>query len=995
MSKMTKFEEEYGKLNNAQKEAVEALEGPVMVIAGPGTGKTQVLAVRIGNILNKTDTPPDGILCLTFTNSGVSEMRKRLHKYIESTASKVNIFTFHSFGMKIIEEFYGVLDLDEAPVLMDDTDSALLCDDILENNDWKYIRPHSDSTKYFRDLKSLISLLKREGLTPQDFLSAIEKDIKNLRQSEDSISTRGATKGELKKEVVQKIDGLEKSKEVVNFFDLYEKIKKEKSVIDYDDVLELALKIAEEGEEALASIREKYLYVLIDEHQDSNGVQNEFLKKVWSDVEKPNIFVVGDDRQLIYGFGGASLSYFEGFKHAFGKAKLITLVENYRSTQNILDSSHLLLQSKMSEEKLISHSKESHPMRLVECDYPRDEILACALNIKEKIKKKTLDINDCAILVPKNKQVRSTIAILHDMGLPVSSYGTLRLFDLPETESFLRVLRIINNPSDSVLLAESLFDKLSGISPIDGHKFIVNNGAKDFSLLSLTGNKKPELFEDKNPVQIWINKLCIWLEESKNLNVYSLVQLIGEEFLLNQSKDHEELVSNIEVVRTILHLLLSQIEKSPKLTLKRFLDFILRMESYDENISLATFNADEGVKVLTLHSSKGLEFDFVWMAHMDEKSLMSGKRQGFTLPSNIEMLVEEKDEEVVKRQLYVAITRAKRFSTISYASHSYTGREQELAHIISDLPEEIFEKQTLSETEKIILKNNPKTYITSVASEKNSVDLKELVKIVAKEYEKRNVSVSLLNNFFECPWKWYFRNLLRLPEAKTESLEFGNAVHGSVDKILKMNKVPNVKELEKIVLEETRKRNYGDEKKQDKMYREVFGMVLHWVEDRLPDISKDRENEKSISVKDDRFPHLNIYGKIDLIEMLDAKNVRVTDFKTGSVRKKSDIEKINEEGRMSDYMRQLSMYSYLLGENSKWKKEVVESQLEFLEAKDKKEAFYRTFINKEHIDLLLKDIADYDSLVKEGRWIDRPCNFKSFGKQNAICEYCKMAEIYK
>ena len=164
---------------------------------------------------------------------------------------------------------------------------------------------------------------------------------------------------------------------------------------------------------------------------------------------------------------------------------------------------------------------------------------------------------------------------------------------------------------------------------------------------------------------------------------------------------------------------------------------------------------------------------------------------------------------------------------------------------------------------------------------------------------------------------------------------------------------------------------------------------------RLGEISKNRENEQSVSVNNDMFPNLNIYGKIDLIENLEGNDVRVTDFKTGGVRKKGEIEKINEEGRMSDYMRQLAMYSYLLKENPKWKKNVVESKLEFVEAIGLKDTFYSTVINKEHLDLLIKDIKDYTNLVKNGEWLKRPCNFKSYGKTNVECEYCKMAEIYK
>jgi RecB family exonuclease len=219
-------------------------------------------------------------------------------------------------------------------------------------------------------------------------------------------------------------------------------------------------------------------------------------------------------------------------------------------------------------------------------------------------------------------------------------------------------------------------------------------------------------------------------------------------------------------------------------------------------------------------------------------------------------------------------------------------------------------------------------------------------------------------------------------------LEFGNTVHSSIDKILKFKKVPAQKDLEEIT--------GGD--------KAVLKIVSKWAKDRLPEIEKKRENEKSISVVDDRFPHLNIYGKIDLIESLNEENVRVTDFKTGSVRKKGDIDKMTEDPafaerygeareRMSSYMRQLSMYSYLITQSPKWNKNVCESRLEFLEAKNDKESIYETVIQKEQIDLLVKDIKDYDELVKKGDWINRPCNYNSYGK-NTECEYCKMAGIY-
>ncbi len=957
-----RFNEEYAKLNKAQREAVDTIDGPVMVVAGPGTGKTQILALRIGNILLKTDSKADSVLCLTFTNAAVSAMKERLFKYIGAEASRVNIFTFHGFGMRVLEEYYEVLGLDSAPKTMDEADAIVLADQILHGNDWQYLRPRSDSTRYFRDLKSLVSLLKRERITPNEFLREVDAEIKELQKKTT-------------KQAQMNVESLSRTREVVKFFELYEEAKKKQNLFDYDDILENLVKIVEESTEVRDEIREKYLYVLIDEHQDSSGVQNEFLEKVWSGTERPNIFVVGDDRQLIYGFGGASLEYFENFKHAFGRAKLITLVENYRSTQIILDSADELLESTLSKEKLKSQSQEKIKLRLVEADYPRDEILACALDIQEKVKK-GLNINDCAILVPKNRQVRSAITILRDLGIPVSGGGSLRFFDSSVAESLLRVLYILSDPYDNVALAESFFDPLSNIHPLEAHKFIREHNMRGFSLAELSEKNLPTLFGSKGGAEAWISKLLSWLEKSRTNKVYSLVQVVSDEFLLDTAPDHETLVSRVEVVRTLLHLILLQIEKNPKLTLKELMEFLRRLELYDEDIPLSVFGSSEGVKVLTLHGSKGLEFDYVWIAHLDQRNFGSNRKRGFTLPEAIEARIEKKDEEVLKRQLYVAITRAKRFCTLSFAEHSYTGSEQELAHIVAALPENIFDKQASAQTEKAILGHDPKAYIEKKKITKHKVDIKELTKIVAKEYPERKVSVSLLNNFFECPWKWYFRNLLLLPEPQEESLEFGNAVHTSIDKILKLQKTPTEKDIEKIA---------GENK-------EVLKIVSKWIKQRLGEINKERESEKSVSAKDDKFPHLNIYGKIDLVENLSKNELRVTDFKTGSVKKKSDIEKLDEEGRMSAYLRQLAMYSYLLERASKSK--VRESRLEFLEAKNDTESIYDRVVTAKEIELLIKDIKDYDALVKSGEWTQRPCNYNSYGK-NTECEYCKRAEIYK
>src|SRR4051812_9361790 len=204
----------YKALNAGQKQAVDTIQGPVMVIAGPGTGKTQVLALRIAHILTSdVQAKAEEILCLTFTNAGVKAMRERLARYIGPTAARVRIATFHSFGMILLEEFYPVLGLEGVPTLIDDAASVALTDELLHAHEWQYLRPRANPALYFRDLKSLISLLKRERINPEEFRASIKEDITRLEQDPESISSRGDSKGQLKKEIVKKIEGFARTLE--------------------------------------------------------------------------------------------------------------------------------------------------------------------------------------------------------------------------------------------------------------------------------------------------------------------------------------------------------------------------------------------------------------------------------------------------------------------------------------------------------------------------------------------------------------------------------------------------------------------------------------------------------------------------------------------------------------------------------------------------------------------------------------------------------------
>ncbi len=977
---MDAYREALNGLNTEQKQAVETIDGPVMVVAGPGTGKTQVLSLRIAHILDQTDTPPDGVLCLTFTNAGVKAMRERLIRYIGPTATKVRVSTFHAFALDVIEEFHELLDDSRVPELLEDAASVAFFDEILTSRDWKYLRPRANPSMYFRDLKSLIGTLKRDRITPAEFREKVAVEIQRVSNDPSSISSRGESKGQLKKEAQTRIESLERSLEVADFYSEYEVLKKERGLIDYNDVLDLLVKTVSESDEAAATIRERYLYVLVDEHQDSTGTQNDFLKKVWGEVEQPNLFVVGDDRQLIYGFGGASLAYFEGFKSAFGKAKLITLTHNYRSTQVVLDAAETLLQSSMADGKLVGSTHANDQIRLVECDYPRDEILRAALDIQDKIAQ-GLDPNHFAVLVPKNYQVKAAVEILRGMGIPVAASSSLRLFELPDTKRFFTILEAITKPFGPIALSRTLLDPLTSISSINGHEFLAKNTPRKLTISEL-------LQSDTEAIAAWGKKLQTWIELSATTDAYGLIQTIGTELFLAHATDDEVVRKRVEIIRTLLHLALSQSAKRGQVSLQDFLIFIDRLEEYGEDIPLAVFGAQEGVKVLTLHGSKGLEFESVWIAHMDEKSLMGSRRQAFALPEDIAAMQEENSIDVAKRQLYVAMTRAKRYLTISYARQSYTGGDQDLASIILELPEPIFAKESREESEKVLLATDTKIYVSK--AESVEIDQAERIKsLVVAEYEKKKVSVTMLNNFFECPWKWYFRNLLQLPEPLNDSLHVGNVVHETIEYILRGGHDAEA-ELLRTALIESR----NDEVQAKRFVSIARPIIESWQKTYASELAQPFEVEKNLSYHDADFAHLTITGKIDVVEEIISGEVRVTDWKTGGTKTSGEIDKADDEGRMSSYLRQLSMYSYLINGVSRGNTSVSESRLVFLEAKQgDKNAIQSRKITSTEIERLRQDIKDYDVCIKDGSWMQRPCNTKTYGAGNT-CEYCAMAERF-
>jgi CRISPR/Cas system-associated exonuclease Cas4 (RecB family) len=313
---------------------------------------------------------------------------------------------------------------------------------------------------------------------------------------------------------------------------------------------------------------------------------------------------------------------------------------------------------------------------------------------------------------------------------------------------------------------------------------------------------------------------------------------------------------------------------------------------------------------------------------------------------------------------------------------------------LRELPPQHYTLELKDESEAKLLKAGLDKFVSRDKKERASVTRKELQELVREEFSKKKVSATALNSFYDCPWQWYFRNFLGVPEPEAEAMKFGSVVHGSIESVLKLGRAPKAKDIAEAISDALERNHIYDEKAARRMSKDAEKAVKRFVEELMPELYDLREAEKALSAKDKRFPELVITGKIDLMEEDGGGSVRVTDFKTGRPRPAKEIEKEGEEGRMSQYLRQLAMYSYLLEHAGKGKYEVEKSRLYFVESDDPKTALYETFIGRDHLDSLAKDIADYQSLLASGEWTERECNHKAYPGERE-CPYCERAKMYK
>lgn len=972
------FRQEYERLNEQQRRAVDAIEGPVMVIAGPGTGKTQILASRIGKILLDTDALPDNILCLTYTDAGVVAMRKRLLQFIGPDAYKVNIYTFHAFCHDIIQENLSLFEktsLDPISELEHVQLFKELIDALPKNNPLKRYR----GDVYFEvsNLRRLFSNMKKEGWSPAFIRERIDAYLADLPSRDEfryKRKFREFKAGDLKQDKIQEEhERMEKLRAAVDQFDQFQAMMRQRNRYDFDDMINWVIRVFEEQSAVLSKYQEKYQYILVDEYQDTSGTQNRLVELLISYWDQPNVFVVGDDDQSIYRFQGANVENMLRFAEQYQKDLLtVVLTRNYRSTQPILDISKTLIDR--NNERLVAQleglSKDlqssndaikhlSHPPLIREYDTQHQEMIGLVLSVRQLLAQGTA-AGAIGIIYKENKYGEELTRYFKKLDIPVYSKRQLNILEQPLARNFINILSYISSElyipySGDELLFEILHYNWFHIPPIEIARVTMEVSEKKYADRSMSLRRhlaeavqapSRDLFHAG--LHAGLAKASTVMEKlislAPNITLQQLCEaIIREAGVLSAIMQDPDKHWHLQVLTGLFEFIKEETRREPAMSLQKLVGLIQLMDK--ESISLPLMQvsgSDQGVNLMTAHGSKGLEFEYVFFAGCNaafwEKKKKPG--DGYKLPDTLfASQPVQSDEEELRRLFYVALTRAEQHLYISYSRLRENGKEMEPSMFIA----EIQETHKLA-VEKVVLDPEWLTEFSMLglsAPQAPEIDRME-EEYIGRILDKFVMNVSALNNYLNCPLEFYFKNLIRIPSPKNEAAEFGSAVHYALEQLFrKMKQDPAEAFPGKDVF--IADFDWYMNRHRESFTREEFARRMeygHEILDAYYDEHIGRFNKVALTelnIRNVVVDSVPLKGKLDKLEF-DGKMVNVVDYKTGDPEKAKQKTKGPSEKQPlgGDYWRQAVFYKILVDNYAQKDWTVVSTEFNFVEPDKKK-----------------------------------------------------------
>lgn len=585
----------FNKLNDKQKEAVMHVDGPCLVLAGAGSGKTKVLTERIVNLINN-GVSPYNILAITFTNKAAREMRERVYNSIEEEANKIFIGTFHSLGLKIVRENAGVIGYSNNVTILDRDDLNTLIK--------RFMKELNLDTEHYpvKSILNKISFAKNEGLSPEEFDKFAKAPL-------DMAACK--------------------------VYKMYESALKRSNSVDFDDLLILPLRIFKKDKSVLEKYQEHFKYILVDEYQDTNMVQYDMCKLLASKYR--NLFVVGDMDQSIYSFRFANYMNVINFEKDNKDAKVIVLDENYRSTNNILNAANDVIKNnkERKEKNLWSSKGDGDKIKYIRCDNEQEEASTVVRLTKELLDKGEKP-SEIAVLYRTNGQSRVFEEAFLKENIPFKIVGSYFFYNRKEIKDLISYMHLIYNNNDDASLERVINVPRRGIGSKTIERLRSEASISDKSMFEVVSSGKELGFK---------NLIIDLTNESKNTDLVGLVDVILDKTgIRKELEEKNDLESEIrlENLNEFKSIALAFQEKG-----------IFSLEEFLENISLVSDKneykeVDDGINLMTLHSAKGLEFNDVFLVGMEEG----------IFPHNRSFESESELEEE-RRLCYVGITRAK------------------------------------------------------------------------------------------------------------------------------------------------------------------------------------------------------------------------------------------------------------------------------------------------------------------------------------------------
>ena len=1023
---LQQFQNIYDALNEQQRRAVDAIEGPVMVIAGPGTGKTQILSARIGKILLQTHSLPENILCLTYTDAGTVAMRKRLFNFVGSDAYKVNIYTYHAFCNDIIQEN---LSLFEKTVLdpISDLERIELLKELIDAFPKNHPLKRYRGDVYFEinNLQQLFSTMKREGWGPLFISRKIDDYLNDLPLREEYIAKRATKefkKGDVRTDKIEEQkERMEKLRAAAGEFETYNRLMRSRNRYDFDDMINWVIDAFTNNKQLLTRYQEQYLYILVDEYQDTSGTQNRLVELLMNYWEVPNIFVVGDDDQSIYRFQGANIENMLNFAEGYQKDLLtIVLTQNYRSTQPILDVAKTIINKNeerlvkqlpgLSKELIASNKQINHLTQkpvLREYESQHQEMIDIVLQA-EKLIQQNIPAGNIGIIYKENKYGEELTQYFKLKNIPVYSKRNLNILEIPLARKIVLVLKYLAAEHDAPFGGdEMLFEILHldwfNIPPVEVAKLSIEVANRQFgehkiSLRELVQQKinapAKDLFSQAAHTGLIKagNILERLIADVPNITLQSLFEHIVREagvlsFIMQSADKHWHL----QVLTGLFDFVKEETRRNPSLQLQEFVNVIELMEKENISLPLVQVNgSDKGINLLTAHGSKGLEFEYVFLvgcnaANWEKKRKPGG---GYAFPDTMfSSSGNHKGEEELRRLFYVALTRAEKHLQISFSRFKNDGRELEPSMFIA----EIIEQHALP-VEKIFIDIDVLNAFRALAfAEETAPEIEKTETLfIEKVLDKFVMNVTALNNYLKCPLQFYFNNLVKVPSGKSEATEFGSAVHYALEKLFRkmqnnQNQFPSKEEFMKDFEWYMHRNRQNFTKEQfNRRLEQGHDVLANYYDKYVDSFNKIVAVEKSI--RNVVVKGVPLKGKLDKIEF-DGKNANVVDYKTGDVEKAKDklLPPNDKQPNGGDYWRQAVFYKILVDnyEQKDWK--VVSTEFDFIEP-DKKKEYRKTklVIQPQDIETVTQQIVTVWEKIQQKDF------YKGCGKND--CHWCNFVK---